>query len=148
VVRLNPGSLRRSIRIGRRQERLDWLVNRRVCQLVPVRIREVAAHAANLHATKHADLAKAELERLATLLPEGPLVVTGDFNVRGMGLPGFSAPIPGIDQILVRGFELVARPVAWDDERRRYGSGLLSDHAPVEAVIEAPVEGVPRRRGD
>jgi hypothetical protein len=47
----------------------------------------------------------------------------------------FSAPIRGIDQILVRGFELVRGPEPWPEERRRIGNHLLSDHAPVEAAL-------------
>jgi hypothetical protein len=54
----------------------------------------------------------------------------------GTGLPGFSQPLPGIDQILVRGLELVEGPSPWPNERRRSRGWLLSDHAPVEAVVK------------
>ena len=48
---------------------------------------------------------------------------------------GFSEPIPGLDQVLVRGAE-ASRPERWPEERRRLGSRLLSDHAPVETTVE------------
>ena len=50
-------------------------------------------------------------------------------------MPGFSEPIDGIDQALVRGLEFERGPEAWPEARRRVGGELLSDHAPVEAVI-------------
>jgi endonuclease/exonuclease/phosphatase family metal-dependent hydrolase len=50
---------------------------------------------------------------------------------------GFSPPLPGsIDQILVRGLELRDGPSAWPLERRTVDGRVLSDHAPVEAVVE------------
>jgi endonuclease/exonuclease/phosphatase family metal-dependent hydrolase len=48
---------------------------------------------------------------------------------------GFSAAIPGLDQVLVRG-ATASRPEPWPEERRRVGGRLLSDHAPVEVRIE------------
>jgi endonuclease/exonuclease/phosphatase (EEP) superfamily protein YafD len=92
---------------------------------------------ANLHATANdVRAAEADLTRAADALHgAGPAIVCGDFNVPGRGLPGFSAPIPGIDQILVRDLELERGPERWPDERRRYRGVLLSDHAPLEAVI-------------
>lgn len=62
-------------------------------------------------------------------------ILCGDFNLRRFQLAGFSAPITGLDQILVRGFEFQQPPLPWPDERRRLEGVLLSDHAPVEAVI-------------
>ena len=41
----------------------------------------------------------------------------------------------GIDQILVRALALERGPEPWPDERRRVTAGVLSDHAPVEAVV-------------
>jgi hypothetical protein len=67
-----------------------------------------------------------------------PVVVLGDFNVRALALPGFSDPLPRIDQILARGVEFERGPEAWPTERRRLGERTLSDHAPVEAVIAWP----------
>jgi len=89
----------------------------------------------------------AELRRAAAFLealarPEEPVVVCGDVNVaagrsRTIGdlvAEGWSAPAPGIDQVLVRGLA-AAGPHGWPEERRRVGGRLLSDHSPVEAVI-------------
>jgi endonuclease/exonuclease/phosphatase family metal-dependent hydrolase len=134
VFRLNPRPLRRWLRL-RETQRLDWARNRRVCQVAPVRSGGTAFHALNLHASKGADLARVELERLARLIPEGPAVVCGDLNAPETGLPGFTPPLPGIDQILVRGLELERPPARWPAERRRHDGALLSDHAPVEATV-------------
>jgi hypothetical protein len=134
IVRLNPRSVRRSLRVGLRQ-RLDWVRNRRVCQVLPVRAGDTAGHALNLHASKGPDLARVELKRLAGLLPAGPVIACGDLNVAETSLPGLSAPLPGIDQILVRGLDLKKDPARWPAERRRHEGALLSDHAPVEAIL-------------
>ena len=106
----------------------------------------------NLHCTSYAAderLAEAELLRAAWFAvseaqPEDVVVLAGDFNVtaaRSSTLRdlageewGFSAPGPGIDNILVRGAS--ATPVRrWPDERRLHNGRLLSDHAPVELEI-------------
>lgn len=134
VIRLNPVDLRRSRRLGVR-ERLEWAWNRRVCQLLPARTGGEDLLAVNLHASKPQHLAQVELARLAELLPDGPAVVLGDFNTRETGLPEFSPPIAGVNQILIRGLEVESEPRAWPEERRRAGSVLLSDHAPVEAAL-------------
>jgi hypothetical protein len=50
---------------------------------------------------------------------------------------GFSPPLAGsIDQIFVRGLTLREGPSAWPLERRVVDGRVLSDHAPVEAVVE------------
>ncbi len=75
-------------------------------------------------------------------LPGEPVVLCGDANLRPgeddtydeLQSWGFSAPVPGIDQILVRGLPSGA-PVVWPEERRRLEGRLLSDHAPVELII-------------
>ncbi len=130
--------------------RLAWAKERRVCQAVRIEIGGATALVANLHATSYAAderLADAELLRAAVFveglaLPDEPLVLCGDANVlpersrtlRALVADGFSGPAPGIDQVLVRG--LPAAPAqAWPEERRRVGGRLLSDHAPVEAVV-------------
>jgi endonuclease/exonuclease/phosphatase family metal-dependent hydrolase len=62
-------------------------------------------------------------------------ILCGDFNIPAHALAGFSSPLEGIDQILVRGLDLIELPTAWEDARRRFGQRLLSDHAPIEAVV-------------
>jgi endonuclease/exonuclease/phosphatase family metal-dependent hydrolase len=93
----------------------------------------------NLHASNSPDrrLVVGEIERAASFLAGAdPCILCGDFNVRGHTVPGFTQPIDGIDQILVRGLTLERGPEPWPEERRRVGGLLLSDHAPVEAVVE------------
>ncbi len=109
----------------------------RVCQLLRLAAEGRTLLVANLHATTRDEpAARAELEQVAELVAgEDACAVLGDTNVPGAGLPGFSAPLPGIDQILVRGLDLVEGPALWSDERRLAGARLLSDHAPVEAVV-------------
>jgi hypothetical protein len=140
IIRLNPGPFRSAEARARGlslRERLDWAWNRRVCQAVHVRERKRVILLANLHATKDHSLAAAEVDRLARLWPpEAPTILCGDFNARGHSLPGFSEPLEGVDQILVRGLEFERGPSRWPVERRRTEDGaLLSDHAPVEAVV-------------
>lgn len=82
----------------------------------------------------------ADPERLSRLGDElaayDRVILAGDTNLTGAGIPGFSAPLEGsIDQILVRGLTSTP-PVAWPQERRRVDGRLLSDHAPVELTVE------------
>lgn len=100
----------------------------------------------NFHATG-GQAADEQFRRVADLTQseaDEQVVLAGDVNLRpGEGHTydllrrhGFSEPLPGsIDQILVRGRPASA-PVAWPEERRRFGRRLLSDHAPVEVVVE------------
>jgi len=141
VLRLDPPSFRRSearrlgLPLG---TRVQWTRNRRVAQLVPVLAGGREILVVNLHATSSPDrrLAEAEVRRLGELLRgDGPCVLCGDFNLTGFELPPFSSPGAGVDHILVRGLELERGPEAWSDERRRLDGRLLSDHAPVEAVV-------------
>lgn len=113
---------------------------RRLCQLVRLRAGERDLVVVNLHATNRAPQARQELSQVGRLVSRpGPTVVCGDFNVRAAGLAGFSEPLAGIDQLLVRELVPVEQPSAWPDERRRARNGmLLSDHAPVEAAMMAP----------
>jgi endonuclease/exonuclease/phosphatase family metal-dependent hydrolase len=117
----------------------DWVFGgrqRRVCQ-----VAEIVAHGrnlvvGNLHATNNAALARVEVAVAAELLAGAECcVLCGDFNVRQHTVPEFSPPIPGIDQVLVRGAEIERGPEPWPLERRRVNGRLLSDHAPVEAVL-------------
>jgi endonuclease/exonuclease/phosphatase family metal-dependent hydrolase len=114
---------------------------RRVCQAVPVVGVGVVA---NFHATGGA-VADEQFLRAADFVRtvEEPAVLCGDANIkpsdRGRTYEqlrewGFSAPVAGIDQILVRGLPVGAAAV-WPEERRRLGDRLLSDHAPVELDV-------------
>ncbi|MBV8258833.1 MAG: endonuclease/exonuclease/phosphatase family protein [Actinobacteria bacterium] len=114
---------------------------RRVCQAVRL---DAPVLVANLHATGNERLADEELQRavawLDGLAPAGePLILAGDANVLPArsetfrALDGFTEPEPRIDWLLARG--LPARTAVWPEERRRLAGRLLSDHAPVEAVV-------------
>ena len=84
----------------------------------------------------HIDGDRAQLERVVALARERS-IVAGDANLVSAGADGFSAPLAGsIDQILVRGLTLTDGPSAWALERRVVDGRTLSDHAPVEAVVE------------
>lgn len=109
---------------------------RRVCQALTIEVGDRSLVVANLHATNNAEVAKVEVGLAADFLQSAErLVLCGDFNVPRFVVPDFSPPIPGIDQILVRGLEVERGPEQWPKERRRVNDRLLSDHAPVEAVI-------------
>jgi endonuclease/exonuclease/phosphatase family metal-dependent hydrolase len=149
---LNPRNFRRSQRGPLALETAHlrkWRRNRRICQAVRIQLPdESTAIVANVHATAGAaeHIPTAELVRVADWL-DGlarsgePLIVCGDFNVRGAQLTalrerGFSEPSPGIDHVLVRG-AAASPPLFWPEERRRVGGRLLSDHPPVE--LEAAI---------
>ena len=111
---------------------------RRVCQALRI---ETLGAVANVHLT--AAFAERQLSRaLRELDASARLVLCGDLNLRpGEGATydelearGFSAPAPGIDQILVRG-PAATPPLVWPEERRRIDGRLLSDHAPVELTV-------------
>jgi endonuclease/exonuclease/phosphatase family metal-dependent hydrolase len=111
---------------------------RRVCQALRI---DTLGTVGNVHLT--AAFAEEQLGRALRELDAGAqLVLCGDLNLRpGEGTiydelraRGFSAPAPGIDQILVRGLP-TATPLVWPEERRRIDGRLLSDHAPVELTV-------------
>jgi endonuclease/exonuclease/phosphatase family metal-dependent hydrolase len=152
TVVLNPPEFRR--REARRLgldlvARLAWAKERRVCQAVRLETEEGPALVANLHATSYpADerIPDAELLRAAVFVeslarPGERLVFCGDANVlpersralRELAAQGWNGTAPGIDQVLARGAATRVEP--WPEERRRLGGRLLSDHAPVEAVV-------------
>ena len=84
----------------------------------------------------HIDGTREQFERVLSLASERS-IVAGDANLVAPAADGFSAPLAGsIDQILVRGLTLRDGPVAWPVERRTVDGRVLSDHAPVEAVVE------------
>jgi endonuclease/exonuclease/phosphatase family metal-dependent hydrolase len=83
----------------------------------------------------HVDGVEEQLERVLAL-GAGCAVVAGDTNLPGRVVDGFSPPLAGsIDQIYVRGLEVLDPPRAWPVERRTLDGRVLSDHAPVEAVV-------------
>jgi endonuclease/exonuclease/phosphatase family metal-dependent hydrolase len=111
---------------------------RRVCQALRI---ETLGAIGNVHLTPA--FAELQLGRaLRELGDDARLVLCGDLNRRpGDGtiydelrVRGFSAPAPGIDQILVRGLPATP-PFVWPEERRRIDGRLLSDHAPVELSV-------------
>jgi endonuclease/exonuclease/phosphatase family metal-dependent hydrolase len=98
------------------------------------------AHAVELEGVTivnfHIDGVREQFDRVLALAPERS-VVAGDANLVSPEADGFSPPLAGsIDQIFVRGLELRDGPSAWPPERRTVDGRVLSDHAPVEAVVE------------
>jgi endonuclease/exonuclease/phosphatase family metal-dependent hydrolase len=84
----------------------------------------------------HVDGDRAQLDRVVALARERS-IVAGDANLVAPEADGFSPPLAGsIDQILVRGLAVREGPAAWPVERRVVSGRVLSDHAPVEAVVE------------
>jgi endonuclease/exonuclease/phosphatase family metal-dependent hydrolase len=135
------------------REQIKWASERRVGQAVRVRRGEKTCVVANLHVTGHPDkrIPDAELLRAAVFadgfaLPEEPILLCGDLNLsvrNSRTLPdlmsaewGFEGATPtGIDHILGRGLP-AGPPQIWPVERRMVGGRVLSDHAPVERVVE------------
>lgn len=90
-------------------------------------------YVANVHSSGD----RAQLQRVLEFVDGEPrVIVAGDLNLPGEGLPGFSTPLPeSIDQILVRGLPAGSARV-WPEDKRRVQRHLLSDHAPVELTVE------------
>jgi endonuclease/exonuclease/phosphatase family metal-dependent hydrolase len=83
----------------------------------------------------HIDGDRAQFDRVVALARECS-ILAGDANLVSPSAEGFSPPLAGsIDQILVRGLDLRDGPSAWPLERRTVDGRVLSDHAPVEAVV-------------
>jgi endonuclease/exonuclease/phosphatase family metal-dependent hydrolase len=104
-----------------------------------VKLRRIA-HAVELGGVTvvnfHIDGERAQFDRVVALTGERS-IVAGDANLVAPAADGFSPPLAGsIDQILVRGLTFRDGPFAWPVERRTVESRVLSDHAPVEAVVE------------
>jgi endonuclease/exonuclease/phosphatase family metal-dependent hydrolase len=98
------------------------------------------AHAAELEGITvvnfHIDGEREQFDHVVRLAPERS-ILAGDANLVSPAAEGFSPPLAGsIDQILVRGLTLRDGPSAWPPERRTVAGRVLSDHAPVEAVVE------------
>jgi len=98
---------------------------------------------ANLHATNdfrdpvvpRAEAARAQAFVDALAEPGEAVVLAGDFNVTDPELHGFSAPGDGIDHVLVRDAGATEVTI-WPRERRTRDGVVLSDHAPVDCVVE------------
>jgi endonuclease/exonuclease/phosphatase family metal-dependent hydrolase len=158
VTSLNSGLLRSALtgqanamlfsprlRVG---ERRTFVVSRRadgerrVCHAARLADTGLVAnfHVTPAHAGEQLLRAAAFADGLA--VPAEPVLLCGDANLRPgeggaydeIGSWGFSAPVAGIDQILVRGLP-IRRISTWPEERRRVDGRLLSDHAPVEAEV-------------
>ena len=90
-----------------------------------VRLHGAGGWVANLHAggpIRDAHLAAETARRWAG---DAPLVLGGDFNIRGLALDGFAcAGAHEVDYVFVRGFSAAADAEVLD-------RGRLSDHAPV-----------------
>jgi endonuclease/exonuclease/phosphatase family metal-dependent hydrolase len=108
-----------------------------------VRLEGLGVVVANLHATNEfADpsVPRRELVRAHSFVeglsrPGETVVVAGDFNLRDPQLDRYTPAGDGIDHVLVRGAS--AGPVEpWPPERRTVGGVVLSDHAPVDCVVE------------
>jgi endonuclease/exonuclease/phosphatase family metal-dependent hydrolase len=110
---------------------LRW-EHRRACQSLEVKSALGDVVVGNLHAAPDREHVRRAGEFFAHA---EHCILCGDFNLRRFEVAGFSAPIAGLDQILLRGLEFQQPPLPWPDERRRLAGVLLSDHAPVEAVI-------------
>jgi endonuclease/exonuclease/phosphatase family metal-dependent hydrolase len=84
----------------------------------------------------HIDGDREQFDRVIALAGDRS-IVAGDANLVSPVADGFSPPLSdSIDQILVRGLALRDGPAAWPVERRTVEGRVLSDHAPVEAVVE------------
>lgn len=100
---------------------------------------------ANLHATNdyrdpvvpRAEAARAQAFVDGLAEPGEAVVLAGDFNVADPELRGFSAPGKGIDDVLVRDARAIEVTI-WPRERRTRDGVVLSDHAPVDCVVEVP----------
>jgi len=84
----------------------------------------------------HIDGDRAQFDRVVALGQERS-ILAGDANLVSPSAARYSAPLAGsIDQILVRGLDLRDGPSAWPLDRRTVDGRVLSDHAPLEAIVE------------
>jgi len=98
-------------------------------------------HASNDHA--HPEVARTEAARAAAYVERvarqgDGVVLAGDFNVADPGLAAYSAPVQGIDHVLVRGAN-VESVLVWPRQRRVQNGVVLSDHPVVEARLATVV---------
>jgi endonuclease/exonuclease/phosphatase family metal-dependent hydrolase len=106
-----------------------------------VRIDRVGV-VADLHASNAGpDVVARELVRAhafvdARAAPDEARILAGDFNLAHPALAGYESGGPGLDHILVA--NAAATPtVSWPSERRVRQGRVLSDHAPVERLVDA-----------
>jgi endonuclease/exonuclease/phosphatase family metal-dependent hydrolase len=98
-----------------------------------VRLRGAGVWVANLHGGGPMPDAMSAAASVLRWAGEAPIVLGGDFNIRGLTLEGFEyAGGHEVDHVLIRGLEPVASEVL---ER-----GRLSDHAPVLATVTTDSE--------
>ena len=111
-------------------------------------------HASNAKPPLPVDEALLAATRATEWAGDSPLIVGGDFNMRPERVPeifpelerrfGLRPPTApdSIDHLLSRNLETLEPPHPWPEERREVPAGglriRLSDHAPVEALFEAP----------
>ena len=138
------------------KEMVWWERERRVCQVLQYEFADRSRMlVANLHAThqpKDLRLADAELRRAINFVIkcselEESLIVAGDFNITAdrseiiqelINAPRearWNVATTGIDNVLLR--RAAATSVRlWTDDERTYKKRILSDHAPLEVVVE------------
>ncbi len=110
-----------------------------------VRLEGLGVVVGNLHASNEfADpsVPRGELGRARSFVeryasPNDIVVLAGDFNLREPRLDGYTDAGEGIDHVLVRG-ATTAPGVPWPRARRVVDGIVLSDHAPVDSVLEVP----------
>ena len=97
----------------------------------------------NLHTSNvfhDPEVPRAEVERARAFVegkaaPGEAIALAGDFDVTDPRLAGYWPPGAGIDDVLVRG-AVVQDVTVWALERRMQDGLVLSDHAPVDCVLE------------
>ena len=113
--------------LGHRSRRLSRLPERRWAHAV--RLEGAAVWVANLHAGGPMRDAVRAAESVLVWSGDAPVVLGGDFNIRGLQLDGFEhAGGYEVDHVFIRG--LVPRGEAEVLDR-----GRLSDHAPVRVLL-------------
>ena len=111
-----------------RKRRLSLLPERRWVHAV--QLDAAGVWIANLHAGgPMRDAVRAAESVLAWAGPDAPVVLGGDFNIRGLALPGFDhAAGFSVDHVFVRGLQPAGASEVLD-------RGRLSDHAPVGVAV-------------
>jgi endonuclease/exonuclease/phosphatase family metal-dependent hydrolase len=108
-----------------------------------VRLDRARVVVGNLHASnefRDPSVPRGEVDRARTFVEAGAqpgdaVVLAGDFNLRAPVLDGYSKAGEGIDHVLVRGARAEVA-VPWAKERRTTDGVVLSDHPPVDCVLE------------